>query len=117
MLPEKQIERALLVFSPRIEIMFVFGSFARRAQTAESDIDLMVIGDISLKELTPGLRKAEQLLDRQVNAVVYSRQEWARRFRDRNPFVMQVVKGEKIFIQGGPDELAAVAGQLVDHAD
>jgi predicted nucleotidyltransferase len=90
--------------------MFIFGSSARGQQGADSDIDLMVIGDVTLKDLTPGLKRAEQELGRQVNAVVYPREEWKTRYGAGDPFVRQVARGEKVFVIGGSDELTAMVG-------
>jgi len=107
---EERIKRALSEFEPRIYSMFIFGSSARGDQTLDSDIDIVVIGDVTLKELIPGLKRMEQELGRQVNAVVYSQSEWTERRRERNPFVEQVFEGQKIFVIGGQDELAAMVG-------
>ncbi len=107
---EARIGRALKDNRDCLQVAFIFGSYASSRQCSESDIDLMVIGDLSLRELTPGLKKAERELDRQINAVIYSEDEWRKRNKERNPFVVQVAKGKKIFVEGGCDELAAMAG-------
>ena len=104
---EARILRALSALRERVKVMFIFGSYARGEQDAESDIDLLVIGDVSLRELTPGLKQAEQELGRQVNIAVYSEKDWHERCLDGNPFVTGVLKGQKVFIVGGPDELGA----------
>ena len=107
---EARIRRVLKDLLPRIQAMFIFGSSARGEQKADSDIDLMVIGEVTLKDLTPGLRQAEQELGRQVNAVIYSADGWKTRYRAGDSFVRQVARGEKRFIVGGTDELAAMVG-------
>ncbi len=107
---ETRIKRALEDLLPRIQAMFIFGSSARGEQKADSDIDLMVIGDVTLKDLTPGLRQAEQELGRQINVVIYSADGWKTRYRAGDSFVRQVARGEKAFIVGGSDELAAMVG-------
>ena len=48
----------------------VYGSVARREEHAASQIDLLVVG--GLADLTPGLRKAEPRLGREVNVTSYS---------------------------------------------
>ncbi len=106
---EARIKQALADVADRISCCFVFGSAARGDQGSESDIDLMVIGDASLRDLTPGLKRAEQQLGKQVNAVVYSADEWNQRCREKNPFVMEVLRGKRKFVKGGQDELAAMA--------
>ncbi len=104
------LRRALEPLRPRIELAFFYGSIARGEQRSSSDVDLMIIGQATLRELAPALRQAEQEFGRQVNAVVYSADEWAKRKRRQNPFVSQVLRSEKILIVGTCDELAAVAG-------
>ncbi|MCH7993529.1 MAG: NACHT domain-containing protein [Planctomycetes bacterium] len=108
-LPEKRLERALADVRDSIDSAFVFGSAASNEQGKDSDVDLMVIGDVTLKELTPGLRSAEEHLGRQVNVVIYSPGEWRRRLRERIPFAVEVQKSKKRFVIGGHHELAAMA--------
>ena len=104
-----RIARAMSSLADRIRVMFVFGSAARGEQRADSDIDLMVIGDVRLRELTPGLKQAEAELGRQINPVVYSQQEWRERLRQGTPFVRSVVANEKEYIMGDKDVFAAMA--------
>jgi predicted nucleotidyltransferase len=107
---EARIRNALEELLPRIESAFIFGSAARDEQNLESDIDLMVIGEVTLKDLTPGLKRAEQELGRQVNVAVYSPERWREHYASENAFVRRVSDGAKIFVKGGRDELAAMAG-------
>jgi predicted nucleotidyltransferase len=102
---EKRIEKALEEHRERIQAMFIFGSSARGAQGPDSDIDVMVIGDVTLKELTPALKRAEIELGRQVNAVLYSADEWKQRTDEGNPFVANVSKADKVFVMGEADDL------------
>ena len=105
---EARIARALSSFQDRIRLSFVFGSTARREQRSDSDIDLIIIGNASLEDVAPGLREVEQELGKQVNAVIYSEEEWRERSHEGNPFVKEVVEGEKLFVLGGENELAAM---------
>ena len=107
---DARIRRALSAVRDRIRLAFVFGSAARREQGADSDVDLMVIGDVTLRELVPGLRRVEQELGRQVNVVIYSEEGWRRRHEERDAFVSNVVRGKKTLVLGDPDEFAAMAG-------
>jgi predicted nucleotidyltransferase len=107
---EARIRRALSAVRDTIRLAFVFGSAARREQGADSDVDLMVIGDATLRELAPGLRRVEQELGRQVNVVVYSEDEWRRRNEQRDTFVSNVARAEKLFVLGDADEFAAMVG-------
>lgn len=105
---EKRIEQAFEDLRDRINTMFVFGSSARREHNPDSDIDLMVVGDVTLKELTPGLKRAEAGLGKQINAVLYTRDEFTDRKENRNPFVLRVLGAEKKFIIGAADDFATM---------
>jgi len=80
----------------QIELAFVFGSTARHRQTQESDIDVLIIGDIKLKELSSPLRNAEITLGRRINPVIYTRTLFREKYRAGDPFVVDVYRREKI---------------------
>jgi len=106
---DARIRRALSDVADRIQSTFIFGSYAKGQQSLDSDVDLMVIGGVSLRELAPDLKRVEQELGRQVNVVIYAPVEFRKRVQDGNPFVTEVMKGKKLFVMGGQDELAAMA--------
>src|SRR5665213_1269717 len=87
-----------------VEVAFVFGSLAGGTGKAGSDVDLMVIGDAGLRVLVPHLRKASERLAREINPVTMTPAEFSKS-RTRNPFVVDVLTKEKLFVKGGADEL------------
>jgi predicted nucleotidyltransferase len=100
------------VFAPLardIRAAFVYGSVARAEETADSDIDLMVIGALGLAELTPALQEAEERLSRPVNATVYTPAEFAQKVATRNHFVTAVLAKPKLIVLGTEHELEQVA--------
>ena len=98
----------LLPFANNIAAAFVFGSVAKRSDTAESDIDLMVVSDsLSYADLFGALEKAATRLGRTVNPSIYTRQELARRIKQKNAFVTRVLAQPKVWLIGGENELAA----------
>jgi len=103
-----RIRRALSDVEGQIRVMFIFGSSARGEQDIDSDIDLMVIGDVSLRDLTAGLKRAEQELGRAVNVVIYSPDEFCKRRREKDAFITNVLKDKKDFAVGDDDELTAM---------
>lgn len=88
-----------------IESAFVFGSLASGSGKAGSDVDLMVIGDASLRTLASRLRAASNQLGREINPVTMTAAEFARD-RSKNPFLREVLGKEKLFIKGTADALA-----------
>lgn len=98
----------LLPFADNIAAAFVFGSVAKRSDTAGSDIDLMVVSDsLNYADLFGALEEAATRLGRTVNPSIYTRQELARRIKQKNAFVTRVLAQPKVWLIGGEDDLAA----------
>jgi predicted nucleotidyltransferase/Fe2+ or Zn2+ uptake regulation protein len=94
--------------SSGIRAAFVYGSIAKGQDTAGSDIDLMVVSDdVAYPDLFKVLEGASRRLGRPVNPTVYTVSELEKRARERNAFVVRVLKQPKIWLIGGEDELAA----------
>ena len=103
-------------FRDRINVAFVYGSFARQEERPTSDIDLMVIGHVGLADLALALRDAEEKLLRPVNPSVYTPEEIAEKLFSRHHFLETVMSKDKLFVLGGKDDLAA-ATQFKPRAD
>jgi len=96
--------RAILKPFKDIELAFIYGSFASGEAGPESDIDLMIIGNVSEHELVPVLRTLEKNLSRDVNCTIYSRREVAKRIGIEGDFVHEVFAGPKSLLVGSPDD-------------
>lgn len=79
-----------------VEEAFIFGSYAGGGERATSDIDLMVIGAVSRRELAQRLRGVDADLGREVNVTRYSRADVDRLRRERDPFLRDVLKGRRV---------------------
>ncbi len=102
------LREALAPLAKRIAAAFVYGSVAKRSDTAASDIDLMVVSDsLGYPDLFAALEGASTRLGRKVNPTVYSRQELAKRTKQGNAFVTRVMTQPKVWLIGGEDDLAA----------
>lgn len=97
-------------FGDRIKLAFVYGSTARSEESSESDVDLMIVGDVGLSDLVPSLRRAERRFGRPVNPTVYSSKEFKTKALNHDHFLTTVLRGAKQFVKGNDGELAAVAG-------
>ena len=103
------INSSLKRFSNKIAIAFIYGSVARAEELSTSDVDLMIVGDVGLADIVPGLRRAEKVLSREINATIYSSQEFLRSRRDEDSFINTVLSDSKIFLKGNDSELEALA--------
>jgi predicted nucleotidyltransferase len=96
-------------FGSRIQWGAIYGSIARGEEGAESDIDLLIVGDIKTADLLPALRRVEQKFGRDVNVKRYSEREFRDKMRDSDHFLKSVVKGKLVSLVGSPDELEKAA--------
>ena len=103
------LRQALQPLEARIKVAFVFGSIAEGTAGNDSDVDLLVVGEVGLREVAPGLQEAQQALGREVNAVTMRPRELRRRVEAGDHFVTSVLRGPKWFLMGGPDELERLA--------
>jgi predicted nucleotidyltransferase len=92
----------------RIRVAFVFGSVARGEEKAGSDVDLMVIGQLGLRDLSRLLSGIEEKIGREVNPHVLHEEEFRKRVRAKEHFVSSVMESPKIFIIGSHHELEAM---------
>jgi len=86
------LKEALTPFAKHISSAFVFGSVAKGTDSANSDIDLMVIGKVSLLELSLAMHEAETKLVRPINFSLYEPAEWAKLLQS-DPVVAQIANG------------------------
>lgn len=106
------LRQSLSEFGNKINVAFVYGSFAQAAEIASSDIDLFVVGRIGLADISAPLRSVEKELSRDVNPVVYSPDEVTRRLTEHDPFVSSVVSSKKLFLIGADSDLGkALSGR------
>ena len=85
-----------------IESALVFGSIAAEQPVAGSDVDLLVIGSIGLREAVRRLGKAQDVLAREVNPVVWTRKEFEKRRHNADPFFRRILQGPLIQVMGPP---------------
>jgi predicted nucleotidyltransferase len=100
------LRQSLAPYSDKIKAAFVYGSVAKGTDTAQSDIDLMVIGDdLSYVELYAGLQSAENMLRRKVNPTFLSSEDWRRKAAQRGSFTNRIVALPKIFVLGSSKDI------------
>ena len=101
----------------RIKTAFVFGSICEGRETAESDVDLFVIGSLGMRNISPLLSGTADKIGREINTHVMSKDEIQKRYGSKDHFIDNVIKSKKIFIIGTEDDLKAVVGKrLVENS-
>lgn len=100
---------ALTPLWPKLRAAFIFGSVAQGRETAGSDIDLMLIGDVGFREAVELLHPTQATLRREVNVQVFSADEFAAQARAQ-PYMTDALAKNKIFLKGDEHELAELGG-------
>lgn len=84
----------------QIQVAFVYGSLAEGRETNDSDIDLMVVGEVTFKEVTSTLYPLQEQLGREINFSVVPPGEFRRKIKGGNHFLKSMLQTPKIFIVG-----------------
>lgn len=102
------LRQALAPLAEQITAAFVYGSIAKRADTAHSDIDIMIVSDTAgYPDVMGVLHEATLRLGREVNPIIYNRKELQERLRECNAFVKGVLEQPKVWIIGDEHVLPA----------
>jgi predicted nucleotidyltransferase len=97
------IQSALRPLRRHIELALIYGSVARGEDTANNDVDLLVVSDdLMLEELLTRLEKAERDVGRPIHPTLYTRKEFGNRRRN-NSFVQKILAGPVIPLIGNVD--------------
>jgi len=88
-----------------VDCVFIYGSQANGSAKAQSDVDVLVVGDVDPMSLHRAFSEAEERLARPVNYTLLSRAEFTRRRREKGSFLARILAGEKILLLGAPDDL------------
>jgi predicted nucleotidyltransferase len=101
---------ALKPLSTAIRAAFVYGSVAKATDSAESDIDLMVVSDtLTYADVFGALERVAGALSRHVNPTVYTIAEFLKRARGENAFIAGVLEQPKLWVIGSEHDLPVAA--------
>jgi predicted nucleotidyltransferase len=93
---------------PGIRVAFVFGSLASGAEDANSDVDLMVIGEVGLRQVARPLPGIAAQLGREINPHVMTPAEFAQRRDVRDHFLTTVLGSPRLFVIGDEHDIEAM---------
>lgn len=91
-----------------LKFALIYGSFAEGIEKPESDIDLLLIGEADEKKLAEIISKAEQKINREINYVIWSEQEFRERIRKKIPLLADIAKHKIIPLIGEENEFRRI---------
>ena len=97
---------ALSPLSEKILVALIFGSQASGSANPGSDVDLLVIGEATFKEVVRAVHPAQSQLGREVNPKVFSTREWAEKRKAKDAFTQEIMKKPMILLIGSADDFA-----------
>lgn len=101
------LRAALAPLATQIKTAFVYGSVAKKEDTASSDIDLMLVSDtLTFGETILALQAAAESLGREVNPNIFTPQDFAKRLKEGGSFVSRVMAQPKVWLIGGEHDLS-----------
>jgi len=103
------LKDALTQLEDRIKVAFLFGSMVNSSENSSSDVDIMVIGNITFAEVTNALNPVQEKVRREINPVVYPPAEFRQKATKNHHFLKNVIKNEKLFLIGDEHELKNLA--------
>jgi predicted nucleotidyltransferase len=99
---KKSFER----FASGIHSAFVFGSVAKGSDTADSDVDILVVGDdLNYSDLYTAAQEAELALKRPVHPLFMSPRDWRRQASDDGSVINKISQSPKLFFIGSENGL------------
>lgn len=100
---------ALVPLADRIRFAFIYGSLARGEEQRRSDVDLLVVGEVTFAEIVSALSGAQEKLGREVNPTVYPPAEFRSKLEAGHHFIKTIMKEGRILLIGDEREFARLA--------
>ena len=107
------LRAALVPFAARISVAFIYGSVAKGTERRASDVDVMVIGEVSFAETSGALAHAQEAIGREINPSVYAPADFQMKVAAKHHFLRSVLEGDKLFLIGDEHELKQLAEKRV----
>ncbi|MDA1371530.1 MAG: nucleotidyltransferase domain-containing protein [Proteobacteria bacterium] len=100
------LAKALAPLADEIDCAFVFGSLASGRESTGSDIDLMVIGNVSFSSVARVLHPVEQVLGREINPKVYLTSKWEQKQQAGDNFIKSIMESPQLNVIGKIEEVS-----------
>ncbi len=111
------IRSSLVSLGPGDSNGVVYGSVARQQERANSDVDLMIVGNVPFGGIVSALEPARRVLGREIDPTVFAVDEFRSKLASGNHFLRSLMNEKKLFLLGTENEPAKLASkQLASSA-
>lgn len=95
-----------------VKFIMFSGPFARFGKRLHTDVDILVVGNIVLPEMSALVKAEESKRGHEINYTVMTEEEFLFRKNRRDPFLRDILAGSRVMIIGDEDSLLEVKPQL-----
>jgi len=89
----------------KIKFAMVSGKFIRRKERDPNEVDLLIVGDVVMPELTLIIRKDEARRQTEINYTVMTEEEFFFRKNRRDPFLLNILSKSRVMLIGDEEGL------------
>ena len=89
----------------KVRFALISGKMVRGLEVKPDEVDLLVVGDLELKQLADLVKSFEVKIDREINYSVMSKEEFDFRKKRRDPFLLSILASPKVMLIGGEQDL------------
>jgi len=89
----------------QIKYLIYSQNFIRNLPNSGQDLDFLIVGRVIIPEIGELVREEEKRRGREVNYTVVGQDEFSMRLKNRDPFVVDLLLGDRVFIIGEPTGL------------
>jgi predicted nucleotidyltransferase len=100
--------RKKLVKVGDVNYSLIFGSFASGEEIDESDIDLLIIGDVNEEKLIEVIENLEIELSREINYILWNKKEFEKKVKQKHHLLLDIVEKPFIMLVGDRTEFRKI---------
>lgn len=91
----------------RLKFIMLSGRFVRQMPRVKDTVDLLLVGEVIMPQLTEIIKAVELKDNREINYTVMTEDELAYRKSHNDPFITRILQGSRVMIMGDEEELVA----------
>ena len=89
----------------KVKFAMMSGKFVRRKVRDPNEVDLLIVGDVVMPEVSLLIQREEQRLQTEINYTVMSENEFMFRKSRRDPFLLNILAKSRVMIIGDEEGL------------
>lgn len=89
----------------KVDFVMFSGKFTEKIERKPNEVDILVVGEVVLPELSALIKAEEVKVKREINYTVMNPEEFQFRKKRRDPFLIEVLSGTRIMVIGTEEGL------------